>query len=136
MVRALGVIRTEPEQPVAVRLAELHRDLLSVMTDYKADVLAIEQVFTNANRQTAINVGRASGVVLLAAAQSGLPVVEYSPTAVKSAVCGDGRAGKTQIQDMISRRLHLETRPQPLDAADALAVALCHLQSIRMVVAG
>jgi crossover junction endodeoxyribonuclease RuvC len=111
------------------RLAELHRGLTSVVDDAKPDVIAIESIFTNRNLQTAISVGRASGVALLVAAQAGLPVFEYVPTAVKAAITGDGSAGKTQIQEMLARLLHLAEPPQPADSADALAVALCHLRA-------
>jgi len=86
-------------------------------------------VFTNQNLQTAISVGRASGVALLAAARAGLKVSEYVPTAVKSAITGDGSASKAQIQQMVARLLRLSEPPKPADAADALAIALCHLRA-------
>ena len=126
---AVGVIRTDKDLPVAQRLLELHRDLEGLMADLKPDVVALEQVFVNRNLATATNVGRASGVVLLAAAASGLEVVEYSPSAVKATVTGDGTADKRQVQQMVARRLRLATAPTPADASDALAIALCHLQS-------
>jgi crossover junction endodeoxyribonuclease RuvC len=127
--RLAGVIRTGVDLPMSERLAELHRGLTSVVEDAKPDVIAIESIFTNRNLQTAISVGRASGVALLVAAQAGLPVFEYVPTAVKSAITGDGSAGKAQIQQMLARLLHLAEPPQPADSADALAVALCHLRA-------
>jgi len=127
--RLAGVIKTDVGLPMSERLAELHRGLTSVVDDAKPDVIAIESIFTNRNLQTAISVGRASGVALLVAAQAGLPVFEYVPTAVKSAITGDGSAGKTQIQEMLARLLHLAEPPQPADSADALAVALCHLRA-------
>jgi crossover junction endodeoxyribonuclease RuvC len=123
------VIRTGVDHPMSERLAELHRGLTSVVEEAKPDVIAIESIFTNRNLQTAISVGRASGVALLVAAQAGLPVFEYVPTAVKSAITGDGSAGKAQIQQMLARLLHLAEPPQPADSADALAVALCHLRA-------
>ena len=126
---AVGVIRTDKDLPVARRLLELHRDLEGLLVDIKPDVVALEQVFVNRNLSTATNVGRASGVVLLAAAAAGLEVFEYSPSAVKATVTGDGRAEKRQVQDMVARRLGLAVAPSPADAADALAIALCHLQS-------
>ena len=129
---AVGVIRTDPAASVAIRLVELHRDLTDLIADHSPEAVAIEQMFTNLNRMTANGVGRASGVAILAAAQAGLPVFEYSPTAVKSTVTGDGGARKSQVQRMITRRLHLAVAPAPADAADALAVALCHLQSVRL----
>lgn len=124
-----GVIRTDITAPMADRLAELFTGLAQVIADTKPDVVALETVFTNRNLQTAISVGRASGVALLAAAQAGLRVSEYVPTAVKSAITGDGSASKTQIQQMVARLLRLAEPPKPPDAADALAIALCHLRA-------
>lgn len=123
-----GVVRTGADQPIAERLAELHRDLAGIVQEHKPDVMAIEQVFTNRNLMTAISVGRASGVALLAAAQAGIPVYEYTPSAVKAAVAGYGKATKDQIRYIVTSRLKLKSRPEPADAADALAIALCHLQ--------
>jgi crossover junction endodeoxyribonuclease RuvC len=91
--------------------------------------VALETVFTNRNLQTAISVGRASGVALLAAAEAGLQVFEYVPTTIKSAVTGDGSANKKQVQQMVTRLLRLAGPPKPADAADALAIALCHLRA-------
>ena len=124
-----GVIRTDPDASSPQRLWELYRSLRDVIGEAKPDVMAIETMFTNRNLHTAISVGRASGVALLAAAQSSIPVFEYVPTVVKSAVTGDGSANKKQVQQMLARLLHLEKTPQPADAADALATALCHLRS-------
>jgi crossover junction endodeoxyribonuclease RuvC len=123
-----GVVRTDAAEPIAERLAELHRDLTAVVREHSPDVMAIEQVFTNRNLMTAISVGRASGVALLVAAQAGLPVYEYTPSAVKAAVAGYGKATKDQIRYIVGSRLRLAGRPGPADAADALAIALCHLQ--------
>jgi len=123
-----GVIRTDTDAEVSERLGELHQGLSEIITDLDPDVIALETVFTNRNLQTAISVGRASGVALLAAAQAGLRVFEYVPTAVKSAVTGDGSADKKQVQAMVARLLRLEEPPQPADASDALAIALCHLR--------
>jgi crossover junction endodeoxyribonuclease RuvC len=126
-VRA-GVIRTDVKAAVSTRLAELHRGLTEVLEASAPDAVALETVFTNRNLQTAISVGRASGVALLVAAQYGVPVFEYVPTAVKAAVTGDGSAGKAQVQTMVARLLRLNDIPKPADAADALALALCHLR--------
>jgi crossover junction endodeoxyribonuclease RuvC len=131
-LRAVGVIRTPSRDPVERRLCELYDDLSGVIADHGPVVVAIERVFTNRNLQTAISVGRASGVVLLAAARAGLAVHEYSPTQVKSAVAGWGSAEKRQVQRMVGQRLGLSELPTPADAADALAVALCHLQGHRL----
>lgn len=124
-----GVIRTDTEASMADRLVELFVGLTQVIEDAKPDAVALETVFTNRNLQTAISVGRASGVALLAAARAGLTVSEYVPTAVKSAITGDGAASKAQIQQMVARLLRLAEPPKPADAADALAIALCHLRA-------
>lgn len=125
-----GVLRTPIDVPTGERLAELYRDLRSLVGEFELDAAAIEQVFVNRNLQTAIGVARASGVAMLAIAQSGVPVFEYQPTAIKAAVTGDGRADKRQIQEMVVRRLRLSEPPRPADAADALAVAMCHVQAL------
>ncbi len=124
-----GAIRTGTDMETSDRLAELHRGLTQVISDAKPEVIALETVFTNRNLQTAISVGRASGVALLAAAEAGIPVYEYVPTAIKSAVTGDGSANKAQVQEMVARLLRLDEAPKPADAADALAIALCHLRA-------
>jgi crossover junction endodeoxyribonuclease RuvC len=123
-----GVIRTDPESAVADRLAEIYSDLANLIAEYEPDTAAIEEVFVNRNLHTAISVGRASGVALLAIAQAGIPVGEYTPSAVKMALCGNGRAPKDQVQRVVALRLGLSAPPAPADAADALAVALCHAQ--------
>lgn len=127
--RGAGVIRTDKDAETPVRLAKLYRGLASVVADTKPDVIALETVFTNRNLQTAISVGRASGVALLVAAEAGLKVYEYVPTAIKSAVTGDGSANKEQVQQMVARLLRLSDAPKPADAADGLAIALCHLRT-------
>ena len=124
-----GVVRTDPGSTMSERLAELFTGLAQVIADTRPDVVALETIFTNRNLQTAISVGRASGVAMLVAAQAGLPVSEYVPTAVKSAITGDGAASKRQIQTMVARLLRLAELPEPADAADALAIALCHLRA-------
>lgn len=124
-----GVIRTDPSDTTPHRLAELHLGLKQVIEGCRPDAMALETVFTNRNLQTAISVGRASGVALLTAAEYGVPVFEYVPTVVKSAVTGDGSANKVQVQTMVARLLGLTSPPEPADAADALALALCHLRA-------
>lgn len=124
-----GVIRTNSDLTLPQRLAELHVGLTQVLVETEPDVVALETVFTNRNLQTAISVGRASGVALLTAAEAGLAVYEYVPTAIKSAVTGDGSANKGQVQQMVTRLLRLAETPKPADASDALAIALCHLRA-------
>ncbi|MCJ7725760.1 MAG: crossover junction endodeoxyribonuclease RuvC [Acidimicrobiia bacterium] len=124
-----GVIRTDKDLPMAVRLAELFGDIEALIAEHRPEEVAIERVFVNRNLQTVEAVGRASGVVLLAAARAGLEVFEYTPSAVKKAIVGVGTAPKKQIQEIVARRLGLQQAPSPADAADALAVAMCHLQA-------
>jgi crossover junction endodeoxyribonuclease RuvC len=130
-----GVIRTDPSARMENRLAELFAGLTQIIAEARPDAVALETVFTNRNLQTAISVGRASGVAILAAAQAGVGVTEYVPTAVKSAITGDGSASKAQIQQMVARLLRLAAPPKPADAADALAIALCHLRVAPLQVA-
>lgn len=124
-----GVIRTPADMSMAERLLMLHRGLTEIIVEHHPDVVCLESVFTNRNLNTAVSVGRASGVAILAAAQAGLPVAEYVPTAVKAAVTGNGAAGKQAVATMVARLLRLAEPPRPADAADALAVALCHLRT-------
>jgi crossover junction endodeoxyribonuclease RuvC len=122
-----GTIQTGGDQ-VAPRLAELAGGLREVLATHRPEALAIERVFFNANVRTAMTVGQASGVVLLLAAEHGLRVAAYTPPQVKQAVTGTGGAPKEQVGYMVRALLGLEAVPTPADTADALAVALCHLQ--------
>lgn len=124
---AAGVLRTSTSASVPERLAELHHDILGLIREYLPSAMAIETLFVNRNVQTSTGVGQAGGVVLLAAAQQDVPVYDYTPSQVKIAVTGYGRAPKDQVSRMVARLLDLDS--QPFDAADALAVALCHLQT-------
>jgi crossover junction endodeoxyribonuclease RuvC len=126
-----GVIRTDPVRLLADRLLELHTGISSLIAEHEPDAVAIETIFTNRNLQTAAAVGRAAGVAILAAAQSQVPVFEYVPTVVKSAITGDGSADKRMVAAMVGKRLGIAP-PSPADAADALAVAICHLYSLRV----
>jgi crossover junction endodeoxyribonuclease RuvC len=129
---AAGVLRTSSGDPVTDRLRELYEDLSTLIAEFAPDEAAIEEVFVNRNLQTATAVGRASGVALLALGKAGVPTAEYSPSAVKMALCGNGAADKEQVQRVVAMRLGLDGRPSPADAADALAVALCHSQHASM----
>ena len=124
-----GVVETRPDRPMPERLLLLFDRLGELFDVHRPDVVAVEQLFFARNVTTAIAVGQARGVVLLAAARAGVPVVEYTPAEVKQAVVGFGRADKEQMQEMVRLLLGLEHPPHPDDAADALAVALCHLQT-------
>ncbi|MGE5508127.1 MAG: crossover junction endodeoxyribonuclease RuvC [Chitinophagales bacterium] len=122
-----GAIRTEAGLAAAERLRQIHADMIELLTLHRPDCLAIEKLFFNRNTTTALAVGQARGVVLLAAAQHGVPIREYTPQEVKQAVTGQGRAGKAQVGYMIAALLGLAAVPQPDDVSDALAIALCHL---------
>ena len=123
---AYGTVHTDGEQ-VAPRLAELAAKLRQVLAAHRPEALAIERLFFNANVRTAMTVGQASGVVLLLAAEHGLEVTAYTPPQVKQAVTGSGSAPKEQVGYMVKALLGLDSVPAPADTADALAVALCHL---------
>ncbi len=129
-VVAVGVIRTDRRSSTAERLVELGRDLAAVIAEFRPDQAAMEEVFVNRNLHTATAVARASGVVLYTLAAAGMRVHEYTPTAVKMALTGYGGADKTQMGRVVAMRLGLGEPPQPADAGDALAVALCHLQGV------
>jgi crossover junction endodeoxyribonuclease RuvC len=124
---AAGVIRTPADDPLGVRLAALLAEMRALMAELAPQVVVVERVLFQANARTAMAVGQASGVVLVAAAEHGCPVVEYSPNEVKQAVAGYGSATKEQVQRMVQALLALPERPRPPDTADALALAICHL---------
>lgn len=124
-----GCIKTPKTEPAHKRLSMIHKHLKSLFSKYKPEHIAVERLFFGANAKTAMSVGQARGVVLLAAANAGLEVAEYTPLEVKMALTGYGRADKNQIQQMVKRLLKLKSVPKPDDAADALAVALCHIHS-------
>ncbi|HYH02136.1 MAG TPA: crossover junction endodeoxyribonuclease RuvC [Bacillota bacterium] len=124
-----GVIRTEPTMSTAARLLKLHSELEVLIREYQPDVVAVEELFFNKNTRTALAVGQARGVILLAAASAGKEIFEYTPLQVKQGVVGYGRAEKHQIQEMVKMLLCLKELPKPDDAADALAIAICHAHS-------
>ncbi len=123
---AAGVVRTDPALPLAERLAELQGEIAALLDELRPVAVAVERVFFQVNVRTAMSVGQASGVILAAAAAAGCTVVEYTPNEVKQAVAGYGAAPKQQVQRMVQTVLGLADRPEPADAADALALALCH----------
>jgi len=126
-----GVIRTKAGVPMPERLVQIHGALTQLIDELQPDAVAVEELFFSANVTTAISVGQARGVILLAAASAGLPVAEYKPNVVKQAISGYGGADKRQMQEMVRMLLRLEEVPRPDDAADAVAIALCHLQMAR-----
>jgi crossover junction endodeoxyribonuclease RuvC len=129
---AYGAIETPPGAPMPARLRQLHDETQALMRQYRLESVAVEQLFFGRNVTTAISVGQARGVVLLAAAQAGLDVFEYKPAEVKQALSGYGKADKRQMQEMVRMLLNLDHVPRPDDAADAIAIAVCHLQSRRL----
>jgi len=125
-----GAIGTAGSGDFAARLAAIHRALLGHLRECRPAAVAIESLFHAVNVRSALKLGHARGVAMLAAVEAGVPVVEYSPAEIKRAVVGYGRAEKAQVQQMIKLLLGLERAPSPHDAADALAVALCHVHRL------
>jgi crossover junction endodeoxyribonuclease RuvC len=126
-----GVIRTPPGLPMPERLLILFQRIKEILLLHQPDSGAVEKLFFQRNVTTAITVGQARGVILLAMAEAGCSVAEYNPMEVKQAVCGYGGADKNQVQQMVTALLNLAEVPKPDDAADALAIAICHLNSSR-----
>jgi crossover junction endodeoxyribonuclease RuvC len=124
-----GAIKLKPRDPMAARLQKIFVELRRVIAEHEPEVVAIEDVFYAINVKSALKLGQVRGVAMLAASSSGLEVAEYAPLAIKSAVVGYGRAEKQQVQEMVKRLLNLPMPPQPSDAADALAIAICHIHT-------
>lgn len=122
----VGVIRSAPDMPIGERLALVAAGIREVIAEHSPDAVAVERVFAQQNTHTVMGTAQASGVALLLAAEAGLPAATHTPSEVKAAVTGYGSADKRQVQSMIARILRLDAPPQPADAADALAIALCH----------
>ncbi len=121
-----GVIATAAGLALAARLATIHTRVAELLDEHAPAALAVEELYFGANAHSALAVGQARGVVLLAAGQRGVPVASYTPQQIKGAVCGSGRAAKDQVQRMVQALLSLAELPRPDHAADALAVAICH----------
>lgn len=128
---AYGVISTTPAHTMPVRLRSIYEQLSGIISQFHPEAVAVEELFFSRNVTTAIAVGQARGVVLLAAAEADIPVFEYKPQVVKQAIVGYGRADKAQVQQMVRMLLNLEEIPRPDDAADAIAIAVCHHHSAR-----
>jgi crossover junction endodeoxyribonuclease RuvC len=126
-VVACGVLRTPPDAPVPRRLAELQADVRALLREHRPGVVAVERVLFQVNVRTAIPVAQAAGVAMAEASASGCDVVEYSPNQVKQAVAGVGQATKDQMERMVQTLLGIDQPLRPVDAADAVAIALCHL---------
>jgi crossover junction endodeoxyribonuclease RuvC len=124
-----GAVRLSPRDPLPRRLKRIFDDLGAVIERHRPDMVAIEEVFYAANAKTALKLGQVRGVAMLVASHFGLEVAEYAPLSIKSAVVGYGRADKFQVQQMVTRLLRLSEPPEPFDASDALAIAICHLHT-------
>ena len=129
----VGVFTTPAGMPQAERLAHIYQDLCALLERYRPEAAAVEELFFGKNVNTAITVGQARGVALLALAQAGTPIHEYKPSEVKQAVAGYGGADKKQMQEMVRLTLRLDKVPRPDDAADALAIAICHSYTAPML---
>jgi len=126
-----GVLVTAPELPLGERLCSLHRQLINLLDCHRPQAVAVEELFFSRNARTAMMVSHARGAILLAIAESGLPVFEYTPLQVKNAIVGYGRASKPQVQKTLRVLLNMDEYPRPDDAADAVAVAICHIHSAK-----
>ncbi len=124
-----GIISTPAHTPLSSRLNQIYEDLDQLFETFKPDAISIEELFFNTNITTGISVAHGRGVILLAAYRHGIPVFEYTPLQVKQAVVGYGRAEKKQVIDMVRRILNMPAPPKPDDAADAVAMAICHARS-------
>lgn len=124
-----GAVHLNPRRPLPERLSQIFRELRAIVEQHRPEVAAIEEVFYAANVKSALKLGQVRGVALLVASECGLEVAEYSPLSIKSAVVGYGKADKVQVQHMVARLLKLDTLPEPQDASDALAIAICHLHT-------
>jgi len=124
-----GAIKLSPREPLPQRLSRIFNQLGQIIAEHQPDEVAIEDVFYALNVKSALKLGQVRGVAMLAAAVAGLVVAEYSPLTIKSSVVGYGRAEKRQVQHMVTRLLELPAPPEPMDASDALAIAICHLHT-------
>ena len=131
-VLAMGLISTPVKWPIAERLQELSNDLSDVIRRYEPVAMSLEKVYIKGNRSAASAVERATGVVMLTAAEAGMPVWEYTPSTIKKIVTGDGAATKEALQRTLRKTLHLAEEGLPHDAFDAVAVAICHLQHLHL----
>jgi crossover junction endodeoxyribonuclease RuvC len=126
---ATGAIKLKAGSSMAVKLQKVYSDLSAIIAQHRPEIVAIEDIFYAVNVKTALKLGQVRGVAMLAASSAGLQVAEYSPLSIKSAVVGYGRAEKHQVQQMVTRLLKLDAPPEPTDASDALAIAICHIHT-------
>jgi crossover junction endodeoxyribonuclease RuvC len=126
-LEGVGVIMTPADNDLDHRLLSLHSEITQWVQKYSPDVIAVERVFSQHNVRTVMGTAQAAGIALLVAAQNNIPVFMHTPSEVKAAVTGSGRANKTQVSEMVKRLLNLQEIPKPADSADALALAICHI---------
>jgi len=127
-----GIIKPPPKDPLANRLHTIFNDVCEIISNYSPQIFAIEEVFYGKNIKSAMRLGQARGASMVAAASKGIPVYEYSARKVKQSVTGNGNAHKAQVQFMVKAKLKMVRNPEPMDAADALAIALCHNHQFMM----
>jgi crossover junction endodeoxyribonuclease RuvC len=132
---AVGVVRTAADDDIATRLLAIETEIERWLTEYRPETVAVERVFSQHNVRTVMGTAQAGAVAIVCAARRGLPVALHTPSEVKAAVTGNGRAGKDQVTAMVMRLLRMPERPRPADAADALALAICHLWRVPAVAA-
>ena len=134
VLQTFGAIRLLRTKPLPERLAQVFTELTEQMRRWQPEVVAVEEVFYSVNAKSALKLGQVRGVALLAAATCGIPLAEYAPLRIKSSVVGYGLAKKEQVQFMVARLLEMEQIPEPPDAADALAVAICHIHTAQTLI--
>ena len=127
-----GIIKPPPKEPLANRLLTIFNDVSEIISNYNPQIFAIEDVFYGKNIKSAMRLGQARGASMVAAASKEIPIYEYSARKVKQSITGHGNAHKTQVQFMVKAKLQMDHNPEPIDAADALAIALCHDHQFRM----
>ena len=127
-----GIIKPSPKDRLANRLFTIYNDVCNIIADFKPQVFAIEDVFYGKNVKSAMRLGQSRGAAMVAAASKGMPIHEYSARKVKQSITGNGNAHKSQIQFMVKAKLHMDHNPEPMDASDALAIALCYDHQFRM----
>ncbi len=127
LLESVGVIMTPADNDLDHRLLSLHSEITQWVQKYSPDVIAVERVFSQHNVRTVMGTAQAAGIALLVAAQNNIPVFMHTPSEVKAAVTGSGRANKAQVSEMVKRLLNLQEIPKPADSADALALAICHI---------
>ena len=130
-LKQYGVITTPAGMRLALRLKQINNDISQLITMFKPDAIAVEELFFNTNMKTAVTVSHGRAAIILAGEEHGIPMFEYTPLQVKKAVVGYGHATKKQVMEMVRRLLTMEQIPKPDDAADALAIAICHARSAR-----